>query len=158
MIDVGHTNLPCRPHVAHGPQVGKPCHSITRSGKMFFSREDSYISHYFLCISLLKNTKFPTKWSHFPGRRFLISTFFPTMSITQGNMKRSYSLVSYLVHFLHSPVIRLCSNACAAFSLLHAIMPKFTFNSKDQQCVPGESVSIPPTVTRSTENEINNFY
>ena len=47
--------------------------------KMYFSREDSYISHYFLCISLLKNTKFPTKWSHFPGRSFLISTFFPTM-------------------------------------------------------------------------------
>ena len=47
--------------------------------KMYFSQEDSYISHYFLCISLLKNTKFPTKWSHFPGRSFLISTFFPTM-------------------------------------------------------------------------------
>ena len=49
--------------------------------KMYnFSREDSYISHYFLCISLLKNTKFPTKWSHFPGRIFLISTFFPPWS------------------------------------------------------------------------------
>ena len=47
--------------------------------KMYCSREDSYIPHYFLCISLLKNTKFPIKWSHFPGRRFLISTFFPTM-------------------------------------------------------------------------------
>ena len=50
--------------------------------KMYFSREDSYISHYFLCISLLKNTKFPTKWSHFPGRSFLISTFFPTMIVS----------------------------------------------------------------------------
>ena len=50
---------------------------------MYFSREDSYISHYFLCrpISLLKNTKFPTKWLHFPGRSFLISTFFPTMML-----------------------------------------------------------------------------
>ena len=52
----------------------------TGLGKMYFSREDSCISHYLLCISLLENTKFPTKWSHFPGRRFLISTFFPTMS------------------------------------------------------------------------------
>ena len=53
--------------------------SPTGLEKMYFSREDSYNSHYFLCISLLKNTKFPTKWSHFPGRSFLISTFFPTM-------------------------------------------------------------------------------
>ena len=52
----------------------------TGLGKMYFSWEDSCISHYLLCISLLENTKFPTKWSHFPGRRFLISTFFPTMS------------------------------------------------------------------------------
>ena len=64
--------------------------------KMYFSREDSYISHYFLCISLLKNTKFPTKGSHFPGRSFLISTFFPTMpSIHHMCVSSCHSLMFY---------------------------------------------------------------
>ena len=67
----------------HSWRLNKIVHSKKSPGleKMYFSREDSYVSHYFLCISLLKNTKFPTKWSHFPGRSFLISTFFPTMEI-----------------------------------------------------------------------------
>ena len=57
--------------------------------KQFFSHEQVWkkcifpgkISQYFLCISLLKNTKFPTKWSHFPGRSFLISTVRPQHSV-----------------------------------------------------------------------------
>ena len=70
-------------------------HPSTGLGKMYFSWEDSCISHYLLCISLLENTKFPTKWSHFPGRRFLISTFFPTMS---SNGRDNESVGSMIVH------------------------------------------------------------
>ena len=36
------------------------------SEKMHFSREYSYISHHFLCISLCQKSKFPSKLSNFP--------------------------------------------------------------------------------------------
>ena len=77
--------------------------------KMYFSREDSYISHYFLCISLLKNTKFPTKWSHFPGRSFLISTFFPTIQCSSYiSSKVNWNMVSCSTNGLASQPCREC--------------------------------------------------
>ena len=48
---------------------------------MHFSREYSYISHHFLCISLSQKSKFPSRLSNFPWISLPDYPFFPTMPI-----------------------------------------------------------------------------
>ena len=51
----------------------------TRPEKVYFSRQGSQISHYFLCISLSQKSKFPSKWLNFPAMTLPKCPFFPTM-------------------------------------------------------------------------------
>ena len=50
--------------------------------KVYFSRQGSQISHYFLCISLSQKWKFPSKWLNFPAMTLPKCPFFPTMLIS----------------------------------------------------------------------------
>ena len=51
-----------------------------QSEKVYFSRQGSQISHYFLCISLSQKSKFPSKWLNFLAMTLPKCPFFPTMS------------------------------------------------------------------------------
>ena len=56
--------------------------------KMFIFQEAGQFSHDLLGVFMYKNSKFPTKHEHFPGRSFPASASVPTMLIPN---KRSFS-------------------------------------------------------------------
>ena len=72
--------------------------------KMYFSRQESQISYYFLCISLSQKSKFPSKWINFPAMTLPKCPFFPTMLEPWSNWSQHKTNgVNWWRHFLVHP-------------------------------------------------------